>query len=307
MVILLIFCILIIIIFTIGIIKNCSVHNEIIEKFNEEMYIDMSSNDKHLYFKIIENFKKNLNRSPSIDELYSEFKKIKNNKKTFGELTKQLKNSDEYKNMLEGDEYVNAYHPVEEKDDKDFIDEKDIKTILSELMPLHDIEDIYDENNISFLIMKYRSMNKNKDKFMNYILLTPEYKDYCSIYDKRDFSTDTLNKMAPLATKKDSNLENVDNDDEYVDEEDSYVVPILASSISSTPLSYNINRPDTNNRKTLSIKKECKFEDEFTNILNNSGDSLAKTQIKRNFDELMYHCHKEGSGCELNYKNEDIN
>ena len=42
-------------------------------------------------------------------------------------------------------------------------------------------------------------------------------------------------------------------------------------------------------------------------ILNNSGDSLAKTQIKRNFDELMYHCHKEGSGCELNYKNEDIN
>ena len=306
MVIILVFCILIIIIFTIGIIKNCSVHNKIIEKFNEEMYIDMSGEDKDMYFKIIEVFNNNLNRSPSIDELYSEFKKIKNNKKTYETLTNQLKNSDEYKNILNGDEYFNAYHSVEEKSDNDFIDEKDVKQLLSELMPLHDIEDVYDEQNFSFLIMKYRSMNKNNDKFKNYILLTPEYKDYCVIYDKRNFSTDTLNKMAPLANVKE-NVSEIIDDDEYVEEEDSYVIPILASSISSTPLSYNINRPDTNNRNKLSIKKECKIEDEFTNILNNSGDSLAKTQIKRNFDELMYHCHKEGSGCELNYKNNDIN
>ena len=305
MVILLFFCILIIILFTFGIIKNCSIHNQTIEKFNEEMYIDMSMDEKALYFKIIETFKKVLNRSPSVDELYSEFKKLKNNSKTHEMLMKQLKNSDEYKKILKGDEYFNAYHSVKEKKNKDFVDEKQIKKVLKEIMPLIDVDDLYDDKNLPYLIMKYRSMNRNHDEFKNYILLTPEYAEYCKINEKRDFSTDTLNSMYPLPVEKENVSEIVD-EEEYVDEEESYVVPILASSISSTPLSYNIDRPDTNNRKKLSIKKECKFNDEFTSILNNSNDLLAKTQIKRNFDELMYHCHKEGSGCALNYKNRDI-
>lgn len=317
MVILLFFCIIVILVFIFGIIKNCTIHNQTIEKFNEEMYIDMTTNDKKIYFKIIDIFNNILKRSPSIDELYIEFKKITKNNESIDNLHNKLKKSEEYKNIVDGNEYYESYEKIKTKTKKnaDSLDEQSIKKILQDIMPLLDLDDLYDKKHISFLIMKYRSMNKNVNEFKNYILSTPEYSDYCKIYDKRDFSTDTLNKNAPLAIETKSNSENVDDNDNenvdeedtYVDEEDTYVVPILASSISSTPLSFNINRPNINNRKKISIKKECKFNDEFNDILIEGGDSLAKRQIKRNMDELMFHCHKEGSGCELNYKNEDIN
>lgn len=303
-------CVLLNILFFTIMVKSCSSHNKLIEQFNDEMYFDMSDHDKNMYHNVIKTFKEILDRSPSIDELYSEFRKIKNKTQTYQELRNKLKNSEEYKSLLEDTQYHEVYK--EPKKLESTRNEESVKKLLMELMPLMDYEELFDDAYIAYLVMKYKSMGKNSDEMKNYILMTPEYTQYCKLFDQRDSKTDTLNNMAPFAneSKMGSDNENVDDDDieeEYdvssvylegptmISEEtddDDEVVPIISSSMSSTPLSFHIDEPDTNKRERIKLRG-CKYDNEFEQILNKNKDPLSKIQMKRNMDELMYHCEKE--------------
>lgn len=311
MVIVLSLCILVMIVFFVLMVNSCSAHKRLLEGFNEEMYIDMTDADKNLYFNIIDMFKEVLGRGPSIDELYSEYRKIKGKTHTMKELRTKLETSDEYKRMLTGDEYYKAFEdPDESKKAFDLDkDTREIKKVIGEVMPLIDADEMYDDKHIAFLLMKYKSFNKDNDRLKNYLLLTPEYSQYCETFDKRDAATDTLNKMAPYAntTKGGEMGEPFEEDveEEYdvtsvylndgsnlTERRDSAdeVVPILSSSKSSTPMSFQLTESDKQKRIKL---KQCSYDDEFTNILNKNKDPLSKFIMKRNMDGLMYHCGQE--------------
>lgn len=308
MIIILIVCVLLNILFFTIMVKSCSSHKKLIEQFNDEMYFDMSDNDKSMYHNVIQTFKEVLDRSPSIDELYSEFRKLKNKTQTYQELKQKLKKSEEYKSLLEDSQYHEVYK--EPKKLESARDEESLKKLLKELMPLMDHEELFDDVYIAYLLMKYKSMGKSSDEMKNYVLMTPEYTRYCKLFDQRDSKTNTLNNTAPFAneTKMGTDNENIEDDDieeEYDvssvylegptvtdEDDDDEVVPIVASSMSSTPLSFHIDVPDTNKRERIKLRG-CKYDDEFEQILNKNKDPLSKIQMRRNMDELMYHCEKE--------------
>ena len=153
--------------------KSNKIHKKLIESFQDELYMDLKEEDKKLYFGIIDTYELLLDRDPSEDELNFEFNEIKTKKHNLLDLHNNIKESMEYKRLNDIQQNTAYASTTSNNDIQDY---NLIVHILKELMPASETED--DPIYIEFLVMKYRGMNKDKDKLIKYLKKTPEYQDY---------------------------------------------------------------------------------------------------------------------------------
>ena len=275
-------------------------NNKIIEGFKNELYFDLSEDDKKLYFSIIDTYQLILQRDPSEEELNMYFTKLKNNKLTLPDLFKKLKSSSEYIQLNDIQENTSFTSTTVNNDVQDY---QLVVNEIQKLMPENkELDPVY----IDFLIMKYHGYDKNLDKFRKYIIDTPEYSDYIEEYIK--------NSEQPETNKK--KTEKNENDDEFVLLKDSTNVEYKISppdlSKSSVAMQKKSSKPQTNgyfylfknnkdNKSNLQTDT-CEFYNEFMKL---SDDSLlADHVIKRNLEQMKYSCamSKEYENVDSNMK-----
>ena len=236
MIVLLFFIIVAIILLLFFYFQSQRLHKRFLENFSEDLYYDISPEDKQLYFSIIDTFQLLLERDPSEDELNYEFTEIKLQRSDAIQLYNKLKNTIEYKRLNNNTDSL-PYATASVDTDYD-----DVKNIVHKLMPLTD-PSREDPLYFDYLVMKYSSLQKNEDKFIDYIKKTPEYLDYKSLFDKQE-----------SVVEKELQQEPVDNNN-----------PIMSCSSNLINERDNI-QPDllanyTNNRNMDAIQYHCNLHD----------------------------------------------
>ena len=265
-------------------IKTTSIHNRLIEKFENELHMDLSEDDKQLYYTIIDTYELLLDRDPTEDELNFDFDQIKTNKSTLVDLHNKLKGTMEYK-RLNDVQFNSAIAPTDANNDVQ--DYQLVSTVLKETMPLDETE--RDPLYLDYLVLKYRSLGKDKSKFTNYIKKTPEYNDYKEIL---------VDKKSPTPD---------DHEDTTTVSVDSQTYSISRPEIGNTT-SKIIEGSQTVVRTILNMKnddipeneKSCEFYNQYKEL--QSSKQLADYQNKRNLEELKYHCEMSDT-----YANVDSN
>lgn len=262
--------------------RTTSIQNKLIEKFENELYMDISEDDKQLYYTIIDTYELLLDRDPTEDELNFDFDQIKTNKSTLVNLHNKLKGTMEYK-RLNDVQFNSAIAPTNAHNDVQ--DYQLVSNVLKETMPLNETEQ--DPLYLDYLVLKYRGLGKDKTKFTEYVKKTPEYKDYKEI----------------LVDKK-----------EYKEEQDSIV--------STNEDEFSISRPEIGKTTSKIVKKgkdvvneilnrrrddipedekSCEFYHQYKEL--QSSKQLADYQNKRNMEELKYHCEMSKTYANVDDKN----
>lgn len=267
--------------------KSNKIHKKLIESFKDELYMDLNEEDKQLYFSIIDTYELLLDRDPSEDELNFEFNEIKTKKHNLIDLHNNIKESMEYKRLNDIQQNTAYASTTSNNDIQDY---NLIVHTLKELMPASETED--DPIYIEFLVMKYRGMNKDKNKLVTYLKKTPEYKDYKK----------SVKKQQP---KKDNN--NIEESSVNLIEK-------------NTNVEHKISRPDLNKSTIKTVKTKSK---EYIDMLKNKLDNddsmkeqtcdfynqykalneetmLSSLQAKRNLDKMKYHCELSKSYSNVN-------
>jgi len=261
--------------------KSNKIHKKLIESFKDELYMDLSEEDKQLYFSIIDTYELLLDRDPSEDELNFEFNEIKTQKHSLLDLHNNIKKSMEYKRLNDIQQNTEFASTTSNNDIQDY---NLIVHTLRELMPTSETED--DPIYIEFLVMKYRGMNKDKDKLIEYLKKTPEYQDY-------KISLKTQNKPK-----------------ENIDKKTTEETPSVKLIEKNTNVEHKISRPDLNKStiKTVKAKSKeyidmlqeklkkddsveeqtCDFYKQYKAL--NEETMLSALQAKRNMDKMKYHC-----------------
>lgn len=260
--------------------SNC-MHKKFVETFQEDMYYDISDSDKQIYFSIIDTYQLLLDRDPHEDELNFEFSEIKLEKSTISKLFNKLKNSTEYKRLND----IQDHKPYASTDShNDIQDYTEVTNILNKIMPLN-IDDDKDLAHIDFLVMKYRSFNKDEKMFEQYIKSTPEYKDYQKIVKKTKAITPPPDKIE----------ENDEPSTNLVDKVNNIEFKISRPRIGNSTVkeSHQVNEEylqllQENEKHIPTSSDTCEFYNEFQK--NKAPDQLSKIQHKRNLDQLKYHC-----------------
>lgn len=287
MLILLIFFIIAICIVLFYYIQTKRIQNKIIEKFYEDETYNLTEEDKQIYFSIIDTYQMLLERDPSEDEINLDFNDIKTKKIDTTSLYTRLLNSSEYKRINDIQDN-SALAPANAKNDiQDFTE---LSMLLDSIMPENKEKDPI---HLEYLLMKYRSMNKDKDKFTKYIKDTPEYKEYTEIYEIKE----TEEPKEPKEPKSQKTEENKD------------VVTLIDNSKN---VEFKISRPDIG-KPTLETKAIPKIKPPVKNIMNklksqiniedentcsfyqkfaeyNKDQKLSKLVNKRALEQLKYHC-----------------
>ena len=274
--------------------KSHCMHKKFVETFQEDMYYDISEPDKQIYFSIIDTYQLLLERDPHEDELNFEFSEIKLEKSTIPKLFNKLKNSTEYKRLND----IQDHKPYAlANSNNDIQDYTEVTNLLNKMMPLN-VDDDKDLAHIDFLVMKYRSLSKDKDKFEKYVKSTPEYKDYQKIVKKSEIIT-----TQPPSDKK----ETEDSTTNLVDKISNIEFKISRPKIGESTIkesrvkSEEYNELLEQNKKNIPTSSDtCEFYNEFQK--NNAPDELSKVQHKRNLDQLKYHCEMSKQ-----YENVDSN
>lgn len=272
--------------------KFMKVHNSnVIETFKDELYYDLSDEDKTLYFSIIDTYQLVLQRDPAEDELNTFFTKLKQGKMTLPELFTKLKASVEYKQLNDIQENTSFTTTDVNNDIQDY------QQVLNELQTIMPKNDEHDSVYIDFLIMKYRENDKNRDKFRKYLISTPEYSDYIEMYikDKNVKEPTTTSKSTPEKSESSDNSE-------YISLKDSANVEYRISppKIKSSSVQIVEKKPVTNDNKLTQLLEEkkkkdtntdtdtCEFYNEFQKL---SSKSLLADHIhKRNLEQMKYAC-----------------
>ena len=280
-------------------------NNKIVEGFKDELYFDLSEDDKKLYFSIIDTYQLVLQRDPSEEELNIYFTKLKNNKMTLPDLFKKLRSSTEYTQLNDIQENTNFTSTTVNNDVQDY---QLVVNELQKLMPENkELDPVY----IDFLIMKYRGYDKNLDKFRKYIIDTPEYSDYIEEYIKKSEQEPTKNEKKTEKTEKKEK-----DEEEFVLLKDSANVEYKISppnlSKSSVAMQKEPSKPQSNRYLDLLKNKKdeksnlqtdtCEFYNEFMKLSDNS--LLADHIIKRNLEQMKYSCamSKEYENVDSNMK-----
>jgi hypothetical protein len=241
-------------------------HNaKLVESFKDELYIDLSEDDKKLYFSIIDTYQLVLQRDPSEEELNIYFTKLKTGKMNLPDLFNKLKKSTEYKQINNVQENTNFTSTNVNNDIQDY------QLVLNELKKLMPESKEHDPVYIDFLIMKYRGNDKNIDKFKKYLISTPEYSDYIEEYLK---NSSTPPKKTKKDTKKDIKTK---TDEEYVLLKD------------SSNIEYKISPPNMNNSSVQTVKKKADVRDKTTDVLNKLLDENTKKESNLQIDTCEFY------------------
>lgn len=259
---------------------------KIVEQFNEDETYNLTEEDKQIYFSIIDTYQMLLERDPSEDEINLDFNDIKTKKIDTTSLYTRLLNSSEYKRLNDIQDN-SALAPANAKNDiQDFTE---LSMLLDSIMPENKEKDPI---HLEYLLMKYRSMNKDNDKFTKYIKDTPEYKEYTEIYE--------IKETESKDTKTDESQKTKENKD---------VVSLIDNSKN---VEFKISRPDVG-KSTLETKAIPKTKPPVKNIMNklknqiniedentcsfyqkfaeyNKDQKLSKLVNKRALEQLKYHC-----------------
>lgn len=257
--------------------KSMRFHKKVIESFQDELYMNLTDADKQLYFSIIDTYELLLDRDPSEDELNFEFNEIKTNKYGIVDLHNKLKTSMEYKqlNDIQGNL---VFSPTTSNNDVQ--DYNTVVLLLKEHMPTSETEE--DPVYIDFLVMKYRTMNKDKDKFVAYFKKTPEYNDYVENTKNKQSKEDTTkDTRSVVLTEKNNNVEH------------QISPPTIGKSTLNTIKKkskdfINLLEEKTKLQNVPEDEQTCDFYNQFKTL--NEETMLSDLQAKRELDKMKYHC-----------------
>lgn len=266
------------------------IQKKIIEQFYEDETYNLSEDDKKVYFSIIDTYQMLLERDPSEDEINLDFNDIKTKKIDSTDLYKKLLNSSEYKRVNDIQDN-SAFAPATAKNDiQDFTE---MSMLLDSIMPENKEKDPV---HLEFLLMKYRSMNKEKDKFTTYIKATPEYKEYTELYEieqpkinKDDIKTTNENIHTTIEKKETVSLIDNSNNVEF-----KISRPDVGKSTLETKHTKKIPSPVKNvmnklkNEMHIEDENTCSFYQKFAEY--NKDQKLSKLVNKRALEQLKYHC-----------------
>jgi hypothetical protein len=283
MLLLLIFFIIAICIVLFYYIQTKKFQKKIIEQFYEDETYNLTEEDKQLYFSIIDTYQMLLERDPSEDEINLDFNDIKTNKIDTTNLYTRLLNSSEYKRLNDIQDN-SAFAPANAKNDiQDFTE---VSMLLDSIMPENKEKDPI---HLEFLLMKYRSMNKDKDKFTTYIKDTPEYKEYTEIYAIKD-DKKTKETKTPTNEQKDvvSLIDNSKNVEFTISRPDVGKSTLETKSIpkNTSPVKNIMNK--LKNEMNIEDENTCSFYQKFAEY--NKDQKLSKLVNKRALEQLKYHC-----------------
>ena len=262
-------------------IKTTSIQNQLIENFENELHMNLSEDDKKLYYSIIDTYELLLERDPSEDELNYDFDQIKTNKITLVDLFNKLKNTMEYK-RINDIQFNSAIAPTDAHNDVQ--DYQLVGNLLKEIMPLNDVD--YDPLHIDFLVLKYRSVDKDKNKFIKYIKKTPEYKDYKELVgDKPKIKIETVKDDNQFKIPKKTKVRLLDQEFELSRPELGKATSKMVKKGEDLVDKLKGKREDD----IPEYKKGCMFYRQYKEL--QSSKQLADYQRKRNLEELEYHCN----------------
>ena len=154
-------------------------HNALRERFVADdalMSIDITEEDKYLYFLIIDMFVQNLERDPTEEELLDSFSRLKTNEITMHDVYNRIVGSDEYYMM-------NPSRPVpdlKEPNAPRVSDYDIVYAMLLEEMP--EEKDIFYEKSdnkgfMSYVLSKYVAFDRDLERTREFVRRTPEYAD----------------------------------------------------------------------------------------------------------------------------------
>ena len=154
-------------------------HNALRERFVADdalMSIDITEEDKYLYFLIIDMFVQNLQRDPTEEELLDNFSRLKTNEITMHDVYNRIVGSDEYYMM-------NPSRPVpdlKEPNAPRVSDYDIVYAMLLEEMP--EEKDIFYEKSdnkgfMSYVLSKYVAFDRDLERTREFVRRTPEYAD----------------------------------------------------------------------------------------------------------------------------------
>lgn len=269
--------------------KSDRLHRKLVESFKEEedSTIELlSEEDKTLYFSIIDTYELLLDRDPYEDELNLAFNDIKTKKSDLMKLHNKLKTSPEYRrlNDLQSNE---AYAATDTHNDVQDYDA--VVKVLKDTMPL--VEHTEDPVHVEFLVMKYRSMEKDKDKLAEYLRKTPEYQDYLEIEKtlEKTKKSDDKNKQAKEEGEDSVNLLDKKNNVEFKISRPNLNSKTLKTAKKETKEFVDlIQEKLKKDNKMDEDEKSCDFYKQFQKL--NGETMLSDVQKKRNLDQLKYHC-----------------
>jgi len=162
-------------------------HNALRERFVADdalMSIDITEEDKYLYFLIIDMFVQNLDRDPTEEELLDSFSRLKTNEITMHDVYNRIVGSDEYYMM-------NPSRPVpdlKEPNAPRVSDYDIVYAMLLEEMP--EEKDIFYEKSdnkgfMSYVLSKYVAFDRDLERTREFVRRTPEYADARSSHSSR--------------------------------------------------------------------------------------------------------------------------
>ena len=290
MLILLIFFIIAICIVLFYYIQTKKFQKKIVEQFYEDETYNLTEEDKQIYFSIIDTYQMLLERDPSEDEINLDFNDIKTKKIDTTSLYTRLLNSSEYKRINDIQDN-SALAPANAKNDiQDFTE---LSMLLDSIMPENKEKDPI---HLEYLLMKYRSMNKDNDKFTKYIKDTPEYKEYTEIYEiketksKETESKDTETESQNPKENKDvvSLIDNSKNVEFTISRPDVGKSTLECKPIPKTtsPVKNIMNK--LKNEMNIEDENTCSFYQKFAEY--NKDQKLSKLVNKRALEQLKYHC-----------------
>jgi DNA-binding ferritin-like protein len=277
--------------------KQSKATKAIVESFIEtDSYLmELSEDDKKLYFSIIDKYNELLDRDPSEDELNYEFDQIKTKKTNIDKVGEKIKETMEYKRYKDIAD-MSGFHGAPASNDVQ--DYTDVVNILNELTPK--VEEQRDPVFIDYLVNKFRGFKKNKEAFTSYYKKTPEYSEYLEI-EKNSKDTDSVKG-------------NVSEDEEGVN--------VINKSMN---VEFKISRPEINkttatlindtketSKEYISLIQEklnkdeglpenvdtCEFYKQYQKL--SEETLLSDRQTKRNMDRLKYHCDMSKSYANVN-------
>ena len=154
-------------------------HNALRERFVAEdalMSVDITEEDKYLYFLIIDMYVQNLERDPTEEELLDNFTRLKTNELTMHDVYNRIVDSDEYY-MLKPSRPV---PDLKEPNAPRVSDYDVVYAMLLEEMP--DEKNIFYEKSdskgfMSYILSKYVAFDRDIDLTREFVRRTPEYMD----------------------------------------------------------------------------------------------------------------------------------
>lgn len=272
--------------------RSTSIKNKLIENFENELYMDISEDDKQLYYTIIDTYELLLDRDPSEDELNYDFDQIKTNKSNLVDLHNKIKNSLEYKRLNDTQTNLASVPPGANNDVQDT---QLVMSVLRELMPQSEPE--YDNLYIDYVVMKYRSNNKDKDKLIEYLKKTPEYADYLKAFPSTKNDSDKNNSVgtesSECSTKKTDSDDTLKINSENLKESFEFSRPEIGKTTAKIVEKVKSKVDSLKKERVMDDipedEKSCVFYNQYKEL--QSSKQLSDYQHKRNMEQLKYHCN----------------